>query len=164
MYLSVYLYISLYGLDDDLLPRYYCCAASEDPAFCGYYEEKRPAGSCDGYLPPRTGWMFGDPHMRTLDGYSYTFNGMGEYTLIEFNHGMFELQGRMERAWSDGDDINGTVFTAFAAKVQGSTTVSAINLTFYEGHFHIICFIISFVCMTIIPIAALNVFFKHMSL
>ncbi|PIK34386.1 putative fibrillin-1 [Apostichopus japonicus] len=124
-------------LDDDLLPRYYCCAASEDPAFCGYYQEKRPAGSCDGYLPPRTGWMFGDPHMRTLDGYSYTFNGMGEFTLIEFNHGMFELQGRMERAWSDGDDINGTVFTAFAAKVQGSTTVE-ITLNDDRSNFYAI--------------------------
>lgn len=64
--------------------------------------------------------------MRTLDGYSYTFNGMGEFTLIDFNYGMFELQGRMERAWSEGNTANGTVFTGFAASVHGSTTVSDV--------------------------------------
>ena len=49
------LFISLLTIEYDLLPRYYCCQMSRDPAFCDFYYEKRPAGTCDGYLPPRTG-------------------------------------------------------------------------------------------------------------
>ena len=40
---------------------------------------------------------FGDPHFRTFDGYQYTFNGYGEYHLMNVVHGddTFKLQGRM---------------------------------------------------------------------
>ncbi|PIK46326.1 putative fibrillin-1 [Apostichopus japonicus] len=110
-------------IDEDLVPRYDCCVASQDPSFCALYEEKRPAGSCDGYLPPQTGWMFGDPHMETLDKYPYTFNGLGEFTLVDINNGQFVLQGRMERALTETDIANGTVFTGFAGKLQNSTLI-----------------------------------------
>ena len=40
--------------EQDLLPRKYCCGLADDEAFCGYYEEKRPPGICNGFLPPRT--------------------------------------------------------------------------------------------------------------
>lgn len=36
--------------------------------------------------------MFGDPHMVTLDGLKYTFNGKGEFTLIETTNNSFSLQ------------------------------------------------------------------------
>ena len=68
--------------------------------------------------------MFGDPHMRTLDGYTYTFNGLGEYVLSDVDDGFFVLQGRMARAISEAnDDINGTVIVACAAAQRGSTMV-----------------------------------------
>ncbi|KAJ8035710.1 Mucin-like protein [Holothuria leucospilota] len=110
-------------IDDDLVPRYDCCVASQDPAFCAMYEEKRPAGTCNGYLPPETGWMFGDPHMQTLDKYPYTFNGLGEYILVDINNGEFVLQGRMERALVNEELADGTVFTGFAGKLQNSTLI-----------------------------------------
>ena len=28
-------------------------------------------------------WFFGDPHIVTLDGFFYTFNGIGEYVFIQ---------------------------------------------------------------------------------
>lgn len=67
--------------------------------------------------------MFGDPHMRTLDGYTYTFNGLGEYVLSNIDDGFFVLQGRMARALTETDDVNGTVIVACAAYQRGSTMV-----------------------------------------
>ena len=68
--------------------------------------------------------MFGDPHMTTLDGYSYTFNGLGEYILTDVDDGYFTLQARTARQVSDNGELtDGTVFVACAAQQQGSTLV-----------------------------------------
>ena len=45
-----------------------------------------------------SGFMYGDPHIRTLDGLEYAFNGYGEYTLLKISDSssgevVFELQG-----------------------------------------------------------------------
>ena len=57
----------------------------------------------------------------TLDGHKYTYNGKGEFILIETHDNTFTLQGRMEQAKdSDGDDAPGTVFTALVARQSGS--------------------------------------------
>jgi len=37
----------------------------------------------------------GDPHLVTLDGHKYTFNGKGEFTLVEILDNHFTLQARM---------------------------------------------------------------------
>ncbi|XP_033122638.1 uncharacterized protein LOC117121521, partial [Anneissia japonica] len=112
---------------EDLFPKYYCCAASQDPYFCGLFTEKRPAGSCDGYLPPNTGWMFGDPHMTTLDGYDYTFNGIGEYILEEVmleDNQRFVVQCRMQPPILQTDSVAGaTVFTSFVGAIDNGTKV-----------------------------------------
>ncbi|XP_072014975.1 uncharacterized protein [Amphiura filiformis] len=113
---------------EDLLPRKYCCGDSNDEAFCGYYEEKRPAGSCDGFLPPRISWMLGDPHFQTLDNVRYTFNGLGEYTLLSINDAegqLFTIQGRTERILDTDTETLGlaTKFVAFAAEVKDSYMV-----------------------------------------
>ena len=39
-----------------------------------------------------TAWQGGDPHITTLDGLKYTFNGLGEYTMINADNGSFVLQ------------------------------------------------------------------------
>ena len=39
---------------------------------------------------------FGDPHMITLDGVQYTFNGYGEYHILQIAGPEFDLQGRMQ--------------------------------------------------------------------
>ena len=71
-----------------------------------------------------TGWFYGDPHIRTLDGFQYTFNGLGEYALIDTTHGNFTLQGRTAKARdSNGTETDATVFSAFAAKDFDSDTV-----------------------------------------
>ncbi|XP_071482117.1 uncharacterized protein [Diadema antillarum] len=119
----------------DLSPRYFCCQAANDEAFCNLYVEKRPAGSCDGYLPPNSGWMLGDPHITTLDGYDYTFNGLGEYTLVTVPQingtaELFTLQGRTMRALDvETQQLSkATFFSGFAAQTVNSSLVEMILL------------------------------------
>ena len=69
--------------------------------------------------------VYGDPHIVTLDGHKYTFNGKGEYTLIATQDNSFTLQGRMADAPSSNGSTTsrGTVFSAIAAKQTNSDTV-----------------------------------------
>lgn len=50
----LFIFFFIYDLVQDYFPREACCELSRDPFFCDIYTEKRPAGSCIGYLPPRT--------------------------------------------------------------------------------------------------------------
>ena len=68
-----------------------------------------------------SGWFWGDPHIRTLDGGNYTFNGLGEYVMLDAQSGTFQLQARTGMA--RGNSTTGTVFVAGAAKEENTTTV-----------------------------------------
>ena len=64
--------------------------------------------------------------MVTLDGLKYTFNGKGEFTLIdsETANGNFTLQGRMiEATGSSGNSVQATVFSALVGKQHNSDSV-----------------------------------------
>nr|XP_054761236.1 uncharacterized protein LOC129267613 [Lytechinus pictus] len=108
----------------DFLPRFHCCHQGAGPEFCGMYQERRPTSTCSGYRPPRRSWFWGDPHIRTLDGRGYTFNGLGEYFMLEYtNNDSFVLQARTGKAFNNSEPVDtGTVFTAFAA-TQGISVV-----------------------------------------
>ena len=69
------------------------------------------AYSLSGLLPA---WGNGDPHITTLDGTAYTFNGRGEYTLVESRNTGFVLQGRTEPI---SETSSATLFAAFAMGV-----------------------------------------------
>ena len=67
----------------------------------------------------------GDPHMTTLDGLSYTFNGYGEYVLLRYSKGdgtTVEVQGRM----SPTPSTSATQFSSFAI---GSTAGSTVEVS-----------------------------------
>ena len=70
---------------------------------------------------------FGDPHLVTLDGYKYTFNGKGEFILVETTDEGFILQGCMVEQPRSNDSnqtiSGGIVFGAFVAKENNSDTV-----------------------------------------
>ncbi|XP_033100756.1 G surface protein, allelic form 156-like [Anneissia japonica] len=120
-------WIYLYWLYFDLIPQYVCCERSNDPYYCNLYSEVRPKGTCNGYLPPNTGWMFGDPHIRTLDGLEYTFNGIGEFVLVTVNEGDFVLQGRMEKPVIEDENVLATIFSAFAAQERSTKVQMTLN-------------------------------------
>ena len=68
-----------------------------------------------------SGWFWGDPHIKTLDGGNYTFNGLGEYTMVDAENGTFNLQARTKLA--QGNSTTATIFSAGAAKEKNSSTI-----------------------------------------
>ena len=74
------------------------------------------------------GMLFGDPHFRTFDGKPYTFNGLGEYVLLDAMNGEFVIQIRTAVA-SSNTALMGTSISAVAAQqVEGDP----IQLEFNE--------------------------------
>lgn len=68
--------------------------------------------------------VYGDPHIITLDGHKYTFNGNGEFILIKTPDDSFSLQGRMIPAEdNNGSSVLATVFSAIVGKQADSDTV-----------------------------------------
>ena len=67
------------------------------------------------------GWFWGDPHFKTLDGGNYTFNGLGEYVMIDAQNGTFQLQARTSLA--QGNSTTATIFAAGAAKEENTSIV-----------------------------------------
>ena len=76
----------------------------------------------DSICRSHTGCFYGDPHVVTLDKYTFTFNGLGEYFLVVMDD--FTLQGRTGKAMKDGvvQEASGTVFIGLAAQM-GITNV-----------------------------------------
>lgn len=62
--------------------------------------------------------MFGDPHIFTLDGANFTFNGLGDFLLVraQDSNSSFLLQGRTAQTGS----ANATNFISFAAQYNAS--------------------------------------------
>ena len=66
------------------------------------------------------GMLFGDPHFRTFDGKAYTFNGLGEYVLVNAMDGEFVIQIRTAEASNVADGsvtLMGTLISAVAAQL-----------------------------------------------
>ena len=62
--------------------------------------------------------------MITLDGVEYTFNGYGEYQILNVAGPDFKLQGRMQPLINDdGSNTRATIYKAFAMKENGSDVV-----------------------------------------
>ena len=62
--------------------------------------------------------------MITLDGLEYTFNGYGEYYILQVTGPDFKLQGRMQPLINeDGSNTLATIYKAFAMKENGSDVV-----------------------------------------
>ncbi|XP_078588078.1 mucin-like protein [Branchiostoma floridae x Branchiostoma japonicum] len=77
----------------------------------------------------------GDPHFTTIDGKDYTFNGLGEYTLVDALDGEFLVQGRTRKAIGpDGVETAATVLSAVAARTSNS---SSVQVNHEEGEFRL---------------------------
>ncbi|XP_003384557.1 PREDICTED: mucin-like protein [Amphimedon queenslandica] len=93
-----------------------CCSVG----LCSLYYERRPTNNCARYRPPRRTWGWGDPHITTLDNFQYTFNGLGEFILLELNDGSFTIQGR---AIPVNSEVKATKFSSLAFKENISESV-----------------------------------------
>uniref|UniRef100_K1QQQ6 Sushi, nidogen and EGF-like domain-containing protein 1 n=1 Tax=Magallana gigas TaxID=29159 RepID=K1QQQ6_MAGGI len=112
----------------DVLPFLHCCRYSQkeqnDPSddknngtLCPQYIKHRKFSSCANYEPPRPARTNGDPHITTLDGYSYTFNGVGEFVYLKTTDGTFQSQIRFEQFRKEnGDLVDASVCTAFVSR------------------------------------------------
>ncbi|XP_018413992.1 PREDICTED: sushi domain-containing protein 2 [Nanorana parkeri] len=63
----------------DVITFYYCCLWSDN---CQYYMELRPSSDCRTYKPSKVASAFGEPHIISFDGLSYTYKGKGEYDMV----------------------------------------------------------------------------------
>ncbi|NWI62055.1 MUC4 protein, partial [Todus mexicanus] len=105
----------------------WCCHHVRKPQFCIRFTEKRPRVGCEGYVPPTPAGGFGDPHITTLDGLTYTFNGLGDFVLLLASDAQtsFVLHGRTARTGT----AQATNFMAFAAQcISAHTTTVEWNL------------------------------------
>ncbi|KFZ52307.1 Mucin-4, partial [Antrostomus carolinensis] len=100
----------------------WCCRRVAKPLFCTRFAEKRPRVGCEGYVPPTPAGAFGDPHITTLDGLTYTFNGLGDFVLLLASDAQtsFVLHGRTARTGT----AQATNFMAFAAQYISNTTTT----------------------------------------
>ncbi|VDI38554.1 Hypothetical predicted protein [Mytilus galloprovincialis] len=111
---------------DNVIPKENCCEKSDN---CHLYYNVRPVGFCNRRSSFGVFFTFGDPHVDTLDGFQYTFNGWGEYTMmkIENENVTFEIQARTDLATSkNGTElkkINATIFSGFAAIENGNASM-----------------------------------------
>ena len=66
-------------------------------------------------------WGWGDPHITNLDSFSFTFNGLGEYRMVEIDsETFFHMQGRTARV---NANISATEFVALAFYVPLNETI-----------------------------------------
>ncbi|KAL8164764.1 UNVERIFIED_CONTAM: hypothetical protein K2H54_004196 [Gekko kuhli] len=104
----------------DVLSFYYCCLWSDN---CSDYFKHRPSSGCQQYHPPRAASAFGDPHFITFDGTHFTFNGLGEYTVLESSLTSLRVQGRTRQASLNGTEAKVTGFSAIAMQENNSDVV-----------------------------------------
>ncbi|KAH9523898.1 hypothetical protein Btru_047351 [Bulinus truncatus] len=100
-----------------------CCRESGSAQLCDQFYQIFPDYECSNFVEFVPRWALGDPHFITLDGLTYTMNGLGEYIMLENPSENFTLQTRTGQAEaSNGTLINATVFIAFAAKESNKSS------------------------------------------
>ncbi|OWK15053.1 SUSD2 [Cervus elaphus hippelaphus] len=105
----------------DVISFYHCCLWAPE---CFRYMNRRPSSDCRSYRPPRLASAFGDPHFVTFDGTNFTFNGRGEYVLLDAALTDLRVQVRTQtRTGSEGSQDRGTGLTAVAIQEANSDVV-----------------------------------------
>ncbi|XP_030833839.1 sushi domain-containing protein 2 isoform X3 [Strongylocentrotus purpuratus] len=115
---------------NDVIAKHFCCDWAEDKE-CFDYITLRPTTDCAAYEPPNNALSFGDPHFITMDRYNYTFNGLGEFTLLRYatsgtetGASDFELQARQIKTMdSNGQQVDVTQLSSVAMKDSGSDSI-----------------------------------------
>ncbi|KAL5015499.1 hypothetical protein ScPMuIL_009769 [Solemya velum] len=113
-------------------PYLQCCHFSDK--YCDRYFDFRKPNSCVGYVPPLPARGNGDPHIQTLDGQDYTFNGIGEYYMSNTPNGWLNVQARMEQFVDDnGDCLNLRLAVLPPVKHRNMSATVEIRLNSIRG-------------------------------
>lgn len=111
----------------DIRPYYSCCKWQDEQSVgCETFRfERRPSQDCIAYQPPGVAGIFGDPHIVTFDNLQYTFNGMGEFTLVRGSNGQerIDVQGRFEQV---PRNIHGPVMATHLTSIVARGNTSTI--------------------------------------
>ncbi|XP_051047574.1 mucin-4 [Phodopus roborovskii] len=120
---------SLWQFEQEQEAQKWCCHLNDKPSFCVQYHHRRPRVSCAWYRPPRFAWTYGDPHITTLDNATYTFNGLGDFLLVQAQdtNSSFLLEGRTAQTGS----AKATNFIAFAAQYNTNSLASPITVQWF---------------------------------
>ncbi|XP_017543667.1 sushi domain-containing protein 2 isoform X1 [Pygocentrus nattereri] len=119
----------------DVITFYYCCLWSDN---CDYYFTHRPSSDCRTYQPPKAASVLGDPHFITFDGATYTFNGKGEYVLLQSAAWSLSVQGRTGPMKSEnGSVIMATRLSSVAMKEMDSDVIE-VRLTDRLDHLQVL--------------------------
>ncbi|XP_062583116.1 sushi domain-containing protein 2-like [Saccostrea cucullata] len=124
----------------DVVPFLHCCrfsqtsmneTSNEDETYslCQEFLTLRKYSSCENYDPPKPAKTNGDPHITTLDGLSYTFNGAGEFVYIYTENEQFKSQIRFKQfRKNDGSLVMATVATALVMEYENRSDCIEIRL------------------------------------
>ncbi|KAI8499827.1 hypothetical protein Bbelb_221440, partial [Branchiostoma belcheri] len=112
-----------------------CCVGSSS-YYCNRFNQLRPrsvpnaGSSCTNYnINCALAHSWYDPHIQTLDGMNYTFNGLGEYVLLDLDDGEYQVQARTSKAQGTS---HATVFTSIVAYQMGRSPIQ-VNLVGTDG-------------------------------
>ncbi|XP_053398233.1 mucin-like protein [Mercenaria mercenaria] len=84
-----------------------CCLHE---TMCDIFYDINPSDDCSAYQSPTLVTSFGDPHIETIDGAEFDFNGHGEYVFLKTS--AIEIQVRLE--YTKPGNFDSTLFTAFS--------------------------------------------------
>ncbi|KAL0979029.1 hypothetical protein UPYG_G00179530 [Umbra pygmaea] len=119
----------------DVLSFYYCCLWSDH---CHVYFRHRPSSGCRAYTPPRAGAVLGDPHFITFDNMNFTFNGKGEYYLVQSPDRGLTVQGRTAQVkLENGALVKATRLSAVAMR-ENTSDVIEVRLVQQQGRLEVL--------------------------
>ena len=81
-----------------------------------------------------TAWVVGSLHFTTLDGFTYTFNGLGDYLLLNDTSSTFQVQVRTKEISSD--NYNATQLEALSLGEEGSVVEVSLVSGDATSHLH----------------------------
>lgn len=93
----------------------------KETALCQLYLDRIRIPQCDYYKPPSIASGFGDPHLRTLDGHPYTFNGLGDYMLLQTD--TLKVHARTCQFHMNGVSTPATIFCGYAVQDAKASTM-----------------------------------------